>query len=56
MVIGKALYGLHSGEKIELMETGMKKHIGTFSTVSNEPIQMHEGSNDIGIPKKMSRA
>ena len=48
----KALYGLHSGEKIELMETGIKKHIGTFSTVSEEAIQMHEGSNDIGIPKE----
>jgi hypothetical protein len=48
----KALYGLHSGEKIELMETGMKKHVGTFSTVSDEAIQMHEGSSDIGIPKE----
>src|SRR5215472_9984651 len=48
----KASYGLHSGEKIELMETGIKKHIGTLSTVSEEAIQMHEGSNDIGIPKE----
>ena len=48
----QALYGLHSGEKIELMETGMKKHVGTFSTVTEEAIQMHEGSNDIGIPKE----
>ena len=48
----KALYGLHSGEKIELMETGMKKHVGTFSTVSDEAIQMREGSNDVGIPKE----
>ena len=47
----KALYGLHSGEKIELMETGMKKHVGTFSTVTEEAIQMREGSNDIGIPR-----
>ena len=39
----KALYGLHSGEKIELMETGMKKHVGTFSTVTDEAIQMREG-------------
>ncbi len=28
----KALYGLRSGEKIELVETGMKKHVGTFAT------------------------
>jgi hypothetical protein len=48
----KALYGLHSGEKIELMETGMKKHVGTFSTVTEEAIQMREGSNDIGIAKE----
>ena len=48
----KALYSLHSGEKIELIETGMKKHVGTFSTVTDEAIQMSEGSNDIGIPKE----
>src|SRR6516164_1547881 len=48
----KALYGLHSGEKIELIETGMKKHVGTFSTVTEEAIQIREGSNDVGIPKE----
>jgi len=48
----KALYGLRSGEKIELVETGMKKHVGTFSTVTEEAIQLREGSNDIGIPKE----
>ena len=48
----KALYGLRSGEKIELVETGMKKHVGTFSTVTDEAIQMHEGSDEIGIPKE----
>ena len=48
----KALYGLRSGEKIELVETGMKKHVGTFSTVSDEAIQLREGSNDIGIRKE----
>jgi hypothetical protein len=48
----KSLYGLHTGEKIELIETGMKKHVGTFSTVTEETIQMREGSNDIGIPKE----
>jgi len=48
----KALSGLRSGEKIELIENGMKKHVGTFSTVSEEAIEMHEGSNDIGIPKE----
>jgi hypothetical protein len=48
----KTLYSLRSGEKIELVETGMKKHVGTFSTVTDEAIQMREGSNDIGIPKE----
>jgi len=48
----KALYGLHSGEKIELIETGMKKHVGKFSTVTEEAIQLREGSNDIGIRKE----
>jgi hypothetical protein len=48
----KALYGLRSGEKIELVETGIKKHVGTFSTVTDEAIQMHEGSDEIAIPKE----
>ena len=48
----KALYGLHSGEKIELIETGMKKHVGTFSTITEEAIQLREGSNEIGIRKE----
>src|SRR6267142_1878365 len=48
----KVLYGLHSVEKIELIETGMKKHVGKFSTVTEEAIQLREGSNDIGIRKE----
>jgi hypothetical protein len=48
----KSLYGLRSGEKIELVETGMKKHVGPFSTVTEEAIQLREGSNDIGIRKE----
>ncbi len=48
----KSLYGLRSGEKIELIETGMKKHVGTFSTVTEEAIQLREGSNDVGIRKE----
>jgi hypothetical protein len=48
----RALYGLRSGEKVELIETGMKKHVGTFSTVTEEAIQLREGSNDIGIRKE----
>ena len=48
----KALYSLRSGEKIELVETGMKKHVGTFSTVTDEALQMREASNDVAIPKE----
>jgi hypothetical protein len=48
----QALYGLHSGEKIEVVETGMKKHVGIFSTVTEEAIQLREGSDDIGIRKE----
>jgi len=48
----QSLYGLHSGEKIELVETGMRKHTGTFSTVTEEAIQFREGSNEVGIPKE----
>ena len=48
----KALYGLRPGEKIELFETGMKKHVGIFTTVTDEAIQLREGSNDIGIRKE----
>src|SRR5437660_7325178 len=48
----KTLYGLRSGEKIELIETRMKKHVATFSTVTDEAIQMREGSNEIGIRRE----
>ena len=48
----QALYGLHSGEKIEAVETGMKNHVGIFSTVTEEAIQLREGSDDIGIRKE----
>ena len=30
----------------------MKKHVGTFSTVTEEAIQIREGSSDIGISKE----
>ena len=48
----KALYGLRAGEKIEVVETGMKKHVGTFSAVTEEAVQMREGSDDVGIRKE----
>lgn len=48
----QALYGLHAGEKVEVVETGMKKHVGTFATVTDDVLQLREGSNDIGIRKE----
>ena len=48
----KALYSLHPSEKIEVVETGMKKHVGTFSTLSEEAIQLREASNDIVIRRE----
>jgi hypothetical protein len=43
---------LRVGEKIEVVDGGMKKHIGTFLMVSDESIQMREGSNEIGVRKE----
>ena len=48
----QALYGLRSGEKVEVVDSGMKKHVGTFSAVTEEAIQLREGSDDIGIRKE----
>lgn len=47
-----ALRNLRVGEKIDVVETSMKKHTGTFAMVSDQSIQMHEGSSDIGIRKE----
>jgi hypothetical protein len=43
---------LRVGEKIEVVEAGMKKHTGTFLMVSDESIQIREGSNEIGVRKE----
>ena len=47
-----SLRTLRSGEKIEVVETSLKKHAGTFSTVSEDAIQLREGSNEVGIRKE----
>ena len=47
-----ALYSLRAGEKIEVVETGMKKHVGTFATVTDEAIEIRETSGDVGIRKE----
>jgi hypothetical protein len=47
-----SLRSLRVGEKIEVVETGMKKHIGTFLMISDESIQLREGANEIGVRKQ----
>lgn len=43
---------MHAGQRIEVVETNLKKHNGTFSTVTEEAIQLREGGNDVGIKKE----
>jgi hypothetical protein len=47
-----ALNALHAGQRIEIIETNFKKHGGTFSTVTDEGIQLREGGSDVGIRKE----
>jgi hypothetical protein len=47
-----ALRNLRVGEKIDVVETSMKKDTGTFAMVSDESIQIREGANEIGIRKE----
>jgi hypothetical protein len=47
-----ALNTLHAGQKIEIVETNLKKHKGTFSTVTDETIQLREGGDDVGIKRE----
>lgn len=47
-----ALNTLHAGQRIEVVETNLKKHKGTFSTVTDEAIQLREGSSDVGIKRE----
>lgn len=43
---------LHPGQRIEIVETNLKKHKGTFSTVTDEAIQLREGGSDVGIKRE----
>lgn len=47
-----ALDTLHAGQRIEIIETNLKRHSGTFSTVTDEAIQLREGGSDVGIKKE----
>jgi hypothetical protein len=42
---------LHAGQRIEIIETNLKRHAGTFSTVTDESIQLREGG-DVGIKRE----
>jgi hypothetical protein len=47
-----ALNALHAGQRIQIIETNLKKHSGTFSTVTDEAIQLREAGSDVGIRKE----
>lgn len=47
-----ALNTLHAGQRIEVVETNLKKHKGTFSTATDEAIQLREGGRDVGIKRE----
>ena len=47
-----ALNALHAGQRIEVVETSLKKHKGTFSTVTDEAVQLREGGSDVGIKRE----
>jgi hypothetical protein len=48
----EALNSLRSGQRIEVVETSLKKHAGTFETVSDETILLREGSADESVKKE----
>ena len=61
-----ALNSLRASQKIEVIEKTLKKHVGTFMTVSAEAIQLREGAADdairredvlrVSLPEKRHRA
>ena len=47
-----ALNTLHAGQRIEIVETNLKKHHGTFSTVTDEMLQLREASGDVVVKRE----
>lgn len=43
---------LHAGQRIEVIETNLERHNGTFSTVTDEALQLREGGGDVGIKRQ----
>ena len=48
----KALNSLHAGQKVEVVETSLKKHTGTFMMVSEEAIQLREATTDVAVRRE----
>ena len=48
----EALYRLHAGQRIEVVEMGLKTHRGTFAAVSDDAIQLREGTTGEPIRKE----
>lgn len=48
----EALNTLHAGQRIEIVETNLKKHKGTFSAVTDEELQLRAGGVEVGIKKE----
>jgi len=46
------LSGLQPGEKIQVVDTTQRKHAGTFSSVTNAAIVVHEKSGDETIQRE----
>jgi hypothetical protein len=47
-----ALNTLRAGEKVEVVETSLKMHIGTFVAVSEETLNLREAATDQTIKKE----
>jgi hypothetical protein len=47
-----ALNSLHAGQRIEIVETHLKRHNGLLSTVTDETIHLREGGGDVGIKRE----
>lgn len=47
-----ALNTLHAGQRVEVVETNLKKHKATFSTVTDDALQLRESGADVLIERQ----
>jgi hypothetical protein len=47
-----ALNTLRVGQRVEIVETNLNRHHGTFSTVTDEVLQLREASGDVVIKRE----